>query len=283
MARIVGAAEMLGVPAVVRPQPWNRGGRRVGDDHVSSATPRSRLPRETRDAYRRVAVPPEVSRHDSGLQPVPATGPYMITHYDIRHAVLERNPYFHEWSRGRATRRIPRSHRLAGLQETRPGCFRGRARHRRLALHVHGYRTRSRSTRSKPTTQPRSTHPPTPEPTYSILNRTRRWGTITSRGRPSPTPSTATGSAALIELGSSLVTTCQLIPPNFPGYRPYCPYNLELRTLAQKLVHRSPSYGKPVSVFSWAGPTAGRYVVELLNTLGFRARLVAVRRRTGCQ
>ena len=73
--------------------------------------------------------------------------------------------------------------------------------------------------------------------------------------------------------GSSLVTTCQLIPPNFPGYRRYCPYSLE-PALAQKLVHRSPSYGKPVAVFSWDGPTSGRYVVELLNTLGFRARLV---------
>ena len=40
--------EMLGVPEVVPPEPRNRGGRRVGDDHVSSATPRSRLPRETR-------------------------------------------------------------------------------------------------------------------------------------------------------------------------------------------------------------------------------------------
>ena len=44
------------------------------------------------------ACPPKLPRHDSGRHPLPATGPYMITHYDIRHDVLERNPYFHEWS-----------------------------------------------------------------------------------------------------------------------------------------------------------------------------------------
>ena len=70
--------------------------------------------------------------------------------------------------------------------------------------------------------------------------------------------------------------TCQLIPPNFPGHRPYCPYKLD-PAHAQKLVHRSPSYGKPVSVLSYVrGTNTARYVVELLNNLGFRARLTPV-------
>jgi len=44
------------------------------------------------------AVPPDVSRDDSGVHPLPATGPYMIRSYTLRRAVLVRNPYFHEWS-----------------------------------------------------------------------------------------------------------------------------------------------------------------------------------------
>ena len=111
----------------------------------------------------------------------------------------------------------------------------------------------------------------------------RRWGAIASRGRPSPTPSTGSGSAASWRGPGNLSgrSTCQRIPPNFPGYRPYCPYRLD-PALAQKLVRRSPSYGKPVAVFSWFGPTSGRYVVDLLNTLGFRARLVPTK-KTVCR
>jgi peptide/nickel transport system substrate-binding protein len=75
------------------------------------------------------------------------------------------------------------------------------------------------------------------------------------------------GGIALLEVRS----TCQMIPPNFPGYRPYCPYTHE-PAHAQKLARGSPSHGKPVSVFSYIG--ADGYLVELLNTLGFRVRLV---------
>jgi peptide/nickel transport system substrate-binding protein len=83
---------------------------------------------------------------------------------------------------------------------------------------------------------------------------------------------------SILNSGSSSLpvrSTCQVLPPNFPGYRPYCPYTHE-PAHAQKLVHGSPSYGKPVSVLSYDGSAAGRYVVELLNTLGFRARLLPI-------
>ena len=44
------------------------------------------------------AIPPDAPRHDSGRHPLPATGPYVIIRYDIWQYVLVRNPYFHEWS-----------------------------------------------------------------------------------------------------------------------------------------------------------------------------------------
>ncbi len=43
-------------------------------------------------------VPAATPDHDIGNDPVPATGPYMIQHYDPnRHMTLVRNPYFHRW------------------------------------------------------------------------------------------------------------------------------------------------------------------------------------------
>ena len=138
-----------------------------------------------------VAMPPEVPRHDSGLHPLPATGPYMITHYDIRHVVLERNPYFHEWSPdaqpdGYPDRIVWRVYKKTGQAVS--AVEHGTADW--LYFTVPGI-THSRPTRSKPTTQPRSTHPPTPRTDFlDHCNRTRRWGAIASRGGPSPTPST---------------------------------------------------------------------------------------------
>ena len=84
-----------------------------------------------------VAVPPEAPRHDSGRHPLPATGP--VHDHPLRHlAVRPRTqPVLPRMVTGRATRRIPRSHRLPALQEDQPGGFRGRARRRRLAL-LHG-------------------------------------------------------------------------------------------------------------------------------------------------
>jgi peptide/nickel transport system substrate-binding protein len=84
------------------------------------------------------------------------------------------------------------------------------------------------------------------------------------------------------------VPTCQQIPPNFPGYQPYCPYTTDpepdgegLWTApdferAQRLVRRSGTAGMPVT-FKYAaaiyGPewvSVGDYMVELLDELGYR-------------
>ena len=87
--------------------------------------------------------------------------------------------------------------------------------------------------------------------------------------------------------GGAATPTCQQIPPNFPGYQPYCPYtmdpgpdgegswtapNLEE---AQRLVRRSGTAGMTVR-FRYAaafyGPEwvpLGDYMVELLDQLGY--------------
>jgi peptide/nickel transport system substrate-binding protein len=78
--------------------------------------------------------------------------------------------------------------------------------------------------------------------------------------------------------------TCQVFPPSFPGYRPYCPFtagdtshgrwtapNL---TKARALVAASGTRGTRITVWSWADkPWPGRLAVELLRSLGYRVSL----------
>lgn len=84
-------------------------------------------------------------------------------------------------------------------------------------------------------------------------------------------------------------TTCQIFPPSFPGYRPYCPYTRDpspagtwnapdLRR-ARSLVSDSGTRGTRVEVAVPGGivlPTAD-YLVSVLRQLGYRASLRTVR------
>ncbi len=92
----------------------------------------------------------------------------------------------------------------------------------------------------------------------------------------------------IVRLGGSAATarpTCQVLPPNFPGYRPYCPYSLDAgpgspwtapdRARAGRLVTASGTAGAEVELW-WHrnfGVPTGRYLEQQLDSLGFRARL----------
>jgi len=83
--------------------------------------------------------------------------------------------------------------------------------------------------------------------------------------------------------------TCQVLPPNFTGYAPYCPYTLPPSMVgtwtapdldrAKRLVRDSGVKGFRVEVWTnsdlWGGVAVpvGEYFVRLLRTLGFDARL----------
>jgi ABC-type transport system substrate-binding protein len=81
--------------------------------------------------------------------------------------------------------------------------------------------------------------------------------------------------------------TCQILPPNFPGYRPYCPYTARPTargrwagpnlTRARALVARSGTRGMRVTV--WSATNARGYntfAVKLLRSLGYRASMKVV-------
>ena len=82
--------------------------------------------------------------------------------------------------------------------------------------------------------------------------------------------------------------TCQVLPPDFDGYRRYCPYTAEpsasgawtapdlaARAAARaRLGHSRPGrHGLDAAKAHLRQPPAGRYVVSVLDSLGYKARL----------
>jgi YVTN family beta-propeller protein len=86
--------------------------------------------------------------------------------------------------------------------------------------------------------------------------------------------------------------TCQILPPFFPGYRPYCPYTRDPNpagtwsapdlTKARALIKVSRTTGMRVEVIAHDEPSpllASRFLVSLLDQLGFRTTLRVFRGR----
>jgi YVTN family beta-propeller protein len=81
--------------------------------------------------------------------------------------------------------------------------------------------------------------------------------------------------------------TCQVLPPNFPGHRPYCPYTVPGSggargrpnlAEARRLVRRSGTRGMRVTVHvpSLLNPALRQVMVRTLRTLGYRADIRAL-------
>jgi peptide/nickel transport system substrate-binding protein len=101
----------------------------------------------------------------------------------------------------------------------------------------------------------------------------------------------ATDRNALVKIygGPKLaVPTCQILPPNFPGYKPYCPYTAGGSTdkwtapdlaKAKQLINASGTKGAAVKVNTTTNDVdkaLGLYFVGLLNSLGYKATLQAL-------
>ena len=101
----------------------------------------------------------------------------------------------------------------------------------------------------------------------------------------------ATDRNALVKIyggPSTAVPTCQVLPPNFPGYEPYCPYTKNPGSgkwtapdmnKAKQLIEQSGTKGASVKVTTTTTPNDkayGLYFVGLLNDLGYKASLQAL-------
>jgi YVTN family beta-propeller protein len=78
-------------------------------------------------------------------------------------------------------------------------------------------------------------------------------------------------------LGRAFSPTCQILPPNFPGHRPTCPYasgGVDRLSRARKLVAGAGAAGTQVTV--WVpepGANRARYVASVLELLDLRAEV----------
>src|SRR5262249_47076041 len=231
------------------------------------------------------AVPSGTPSIGHGNTPLPATGPYRIASYSPgRQVVLVRNPRFHPWSATAQPAGFPAriSVRL-GLQpdaeaaavaagradimlDTPPAAALASLR-RRVPQLMHTYALAS---------------------IYAMFLNTRLAPFNRIAARPAPNLAVDRSKIARLAGGPELNRpTCQILPPGFPGYYPYCTSTISpdpagvwrgaARSRARALVTASGTSGETVTVSTIAHDpfklAVGRYFARLLDRLGYRARL----------
>ena len=207
-------------------------------------------------------LPADTPRRPAGTHPLPATGPYMIATYRPRRLIrFIRNPFFHEWSRAAQPDGYPDriDIRIAGTADevirdvvdgkgdvvwiAEPFTPKQISRLEvRYASQIH--------TASSANLQALFLN--TRVPPFNRLDARRAMNLAVDRA------------AAMNAWGGPRValTTCQILPPNFPDHSPYCPYTAgstnrgtwtapDLRK-AKALVARSGTRGMKVTLWAWS-------------------------------
>jgi peptide/nickel transport system substrate-binding protein len=227
--------------------------------------------------------------------PLPGTGPYMISGHTekmvdgIRRSLdftLVRNPYFRQWSFA-----------------AQPAGYPDKIQWRRVTGAAQGSAQVIASQADVAYLQnfPKSVPMPSgfvddlahryPTLFHSQLRPVTDWEALNTRVPPfnnrlaRRAVNYAVDRRTFIESATSADVTCQILPPDFPGYRPYCPYTTgdprgpyngpALKT-ARALVIASGTLGTPVRVLSLDNPDDHRsslFFVNVLNQIGYQASL----------
>jgi YVTN family beta-propeller protein len=216
------------------------------------------------------AVPSDTPSEDTGRHPLPATGPYMVASYvPRRQARLVRNPHFREWSRAARPSGYPDEIVIRlGVSETahQRAVARGEADIADLLLTTKLGMLRARYG-SRLHLNPRPA-------TFFVFLNTRRAPFDDIRVRRAVNYAIDRKEVARAFGGlDRFPPTCQVLPPNFPGYRRYCPYPNAV-AVARRLVAASGTRGARVVVWSLDQVAKGMSpLVSTLRNLGYRARL----------
>jgi peptide/nickel transport system substrate-binding protein len=225
------------------------------------------------------AVPRGTPTRTTGTRPVPATGPYEIAGYDQkrRRVLLNRNPVFREWSVDAQPEGYPDSISVSWrLGEETPARLRAIERGTADVAVDYGLPIPKDVLDSFAVRHPGLVRLNTSLSTSYFFLNTRVAPFDNAQARRAV--NIAFDREALArQLGRQFAPTCQILPPNLPGYRPKCSQRssgVESLEVARRLVKRSGTAGQSVTV--WV-PTEiadrGRFMVSLLGSLGYRARL----------
>ncbi len=224
-------------------------------------------------------LPGGTPAHDTGTHPLPATGPYVVAAYRPKSVLrLVRNRYFHEWSKAAQPDGYPDEIvlRISGdAKAAVDDVVSGKADVAWTAQPFSPRQVTELETRYASQVH----EDPSPATQALFLNtRVPPFDNVDVRRALNY----AVDRARAIELTGGLGrATCQILPPNFPGYEPYCPYTSNPGKAgkwtapdlakARALVARSGTRGARVTVWAWNEATGFNQVaVELLRSLGYR-------------
>jgi YVTN family beta-propeller protein len=202
--------------------------------------------------------------------PVPATGPYRLVTYEPgRLARAVRNPRFRRWSGAAQPGGYPDVIEWRATRDAIRAVERGEVDLASIQGDPGSGELR--------TNYPAQVHVNPGKSTYFFFLNTRLRPFSSAAARRAVNYAVDRDRVIEIAGGEDFGTaTCQVLPPNFPGYRPYCPYRHDL-DIARRLVASSGTRGAHVTVWTSpgvpAGPEQARYFTRVLRTLGYRPTL----------
>jgi peptide/nickel transport system substrate-binding protein len=235
-------------------------------------------------------VPVATPVEDQGLDPLPATGPYMIAAAGNDVIDLVRNPEFHEWSG--AAQPVGLVDAITWRFDEKPAEAFDRLNAGKLDW----------MTDPPPPQDLRSLQAAHPDQVWLWPNPGTNFVGLDVHSPPFDDERVrqalnyAVNRNHVVELRggpTSYRPACQILPPNLQGYEPFCPYTLEPDSgewsapdldRARDLIEDADAIGDKVTVWVTDDPdvllpgaveTAG-YIVEVLNALDLRANLKIV-------
>jgi YVTN family beta-propeller protein len=226
-------------------------------------------------------VPAGTPAREKRTRPLPGTGPYMIASYRRGHVLsLVRNKYFHEWSKAAQPEGYP-DEIVVGIGSTPDQAIETVTDGKADAFSTAQSQTPPSSARlaELKTRFASQVHTNPQQATIALFLNTQLppFNRLDARHALNYAADRA---AAVAALGGPSVAkaTCQILPPHFPGYRPYCPYGKAPDLAkARALVAHSGTRGMKITYWSWGGlGSLGPYAVKLLRSLGYRVSMKTI-------
>ena len=225
-------------------------------------------------------LPASSQATDAGTKPLPTTGPYYFASYDPnKRLVMKRNPYFKEWSHDA----MP-----AGYPDVITETFGLTVEAQITAIENGQYdwtfeappadRLNELGTRYA-----NQTHVNTVAAFWFAAMNVNLAPFNNLKARRAVNYAIDRNALVKIYGGPKLaVPSCQVLPPDFPGYRPYCPYTKNPGTAwsapdiakARRLVQQSGQKGASVTVLTSddeVNKAMGVYLAGVLKQIGFQA------------